>query len=174
MEIQNSGIADLSKIFELYRFATKYMKSKNQVAWPEFSRNLIVKEIEEQRQWKLIINNNVACVWAIALSDKSICGVKNEDPSVYIHRIATSPYFRGQKLVKHVVRWADEYCIKNNLSFIRMDTVGVNKGLIEHYQKFGFEHTETKKLEYIGDLPDHYKEGPVCLFQKAVKKQGLR
>ena len=171
MEIQNSNTADLSKIFELYRIASKYMASKNQVAWPEFSRDLIVKEIEEQRQWKLIIGNTVAFVWAIALSDKSIWGSKNEDPSVYVHRIATSPDFRGQKLVKYIVRWADEYCLKNNLNFVRMDTVGVNKGLIGHYQKFGFEHVETKKLAFVDDLPDHYKEGPVCLFEKRVIKQ---
>ena len=171
MKIQNSNAADLSKIFELYRIATEYMKSKNQVAWPEFSRNMIVKEIEEQRQWKLIINDTVACVWATSLSDESIWGAKNNDPSVYIHRIATSPDFRGQKLVKQIVSWANEYCIKNNLNFVRMDTVGVNKGLIGHYQKFGFEHTETKELEFVGDLPDHYKEGPVCLFQRVVQKQ---
>ncbi len=52
-----------------------------------------------------------------------------------------------------------------------MDTVGVNKGLIGHYQKLGFEFIGTKKLENTNGLPDHYNKGPVCLFQREIKSQ---
>ncbi len=169
MEIRNSDVTDLPKIFELYRIATDYMKSKNQVAWPEFAKDLIVNEIEDSRQWKLLIDGEVACVWATTFNDESIWGAENNEPSVYIHRIATHPDFRGQKLVKQIVDWADRYGFKNNLNYIRMDTVGINKGLIAHYKKFGFHFLGTKTLDNVDDLPKHYSEGPVCLFQKQVK-----
>lgn len=167
MEIQNSTQGDIHKIFELYRIATDYMKSKNQVAWPEFSRDLISLEINEKRQWKLLIDNEIACVWATTLNDESIWGANN-DSAVYIHRIATNPSFRGRKLVNQIVNWADQYCIDNKLKFIRMDTVGLNKGLIGHYEKFGFEFLGTKELDNHNNLPDHYKEGPVCLFERKI------
>lgn len=167
MEIKNSDLTDISKIFELYGIATEYMKSKNQVAWPEFSKELIVSEIKEQRQWKLVIDNEIACIWASTLSDDLIWGT-NDKPSVYIHRIATNPNFRGRKLVNQVVQWADQYCMDNKLANIRMDTVGLNKGLIGHYEKLGFEFLGTKILENTDGLPDHYKEGPVCLFERKV------
>jgi len=170
MEIRNSDLNDLSKIFELYKIATNFMKSKNQVAWPEFARDLIIEEIEDLRQWKFLMNGKIACIWATTLNDESIWGTENNDPSIYIHRIATNPDFRGQKLVKQIVSWADNYCINNNLNYVRMDTVGLNKGLIGHYEKLGFIFLGTKELDNVDNLPKHYSEGPVCLFQREVKK----
>lgn len=170
MEIRNSDLNDLSEIFELYKIATNFMKSKNQIAWPEFARDLIIEEIEDLRQWKLLINGKISCIWATTLNDESIWGAENNDPSIYIHRIATNPDFRGQKLVKQIVSWADNYCINNNLNYVRMDTVGLNKGLIEHYEKLGFIFLGTKELDNVDNLPKHYSEGPVCLFQREVKK----
>ena len=168
MEIRNSDLNDVAIIFELYETATAYMKSKKQVYWPEFSRDLVVTEIHEQRQWKLLIDDQIACIWATALDDELIWGATN-DRAVYIHRITTNINFRGQNLVGHLVKWADNYCYENNLEYVRMDTVSVNKGLIKHYEKLGFELIEVKELESTEGLPDHYNQGPVCLFQREVK-----
>lgn len=173
MKIINSDLNDISKIFELYRIATDYMKLKKQVAWPDFERELIIKEIKDQRQWKILIDNEIACIWATTLNDELIWGKENNEPSVYIHRIATNPDFRGRNLVKHIVDWADNYCIDNNLKYVRMDTVGLNKGLINHYKKLGFNFLGTKELDNVKDLPEHYSEGPVCLFQRNPTKESI-
>ncbi len=169
-EIKNSELKDVPKIFELYRTATTYMKSKNQVAWPKFSPELIDTEIKEKRQWKILLEDQIACIWVTALDDELIWGEKNNTPAVYLHRIATNPDFRGQNFVKKIVAWADNYGNENNLTYIRMDTVGLNKGLIKHYQKFGFDFLGAEKLKNTTGLPDHYKEGKVCLFERAVQK----
>ncbi len=168
MTIENSHQSDVPKIFEFYRTATAFMKSKNQVHWPEFSKELILKEIEENRQWKLLIDGQIACIWATALNDELIWGSANNEPSLYLHRIATHPDFRGQNLVKEVINWASDFGLKKNLEFIRMDTVGLNTGLINHYEKLGFRFLGTKKLENTTGLPDHYKDGEVCYFQKNI------
>jgi len=169
MEIQNSTVNDITKILELYRIATDFMKSKQQVAWPEFSKELVFKEIEELRQWKLILDDKIACIWSTSLNDKSIWGIDNNDPALYIHKIATHPGFRGQKLIKQIVDWAELYCKDNNLAYLRIDTVGFNEPLIKHYENVGFNFLGTKNLVDISDLPKHYSEGPVCLFQRVVK-----
>jgi len=168
MIIENSILADVPKIFELYSIATSYMKSKNEVHWPEFPKELIVNEIEEKRQWKLLMDEQIACIWATTLNDELIWGKVNNEPSLYIHRIATNPEFRGQRLVKSIINWANEYGKNRNLKFIRMDTVGLNKGLIGHYEKLGFDFLGTKELENTSGLPDHYKEGAVCYFEKKI------
>jgi len=144
------------------------MKSKNQVYWPEFPKELIETEIVENRQWKLVIENEIACIWATALSDELIWGEDSTVPSVYIHRIATNPNFRGQGFVKKIVAWADEYCKNNDLKYVRMDTIGHNPGLINHYAKCGFEFIGTRELEDTEGLPDHYNDGDAYLFQREV------
>ncbi len=168
MTIESSVLEDVPRIFELYRIATDYMKSKNQVHWPEFPKKLIIDEINENRQWKLLINGKIACVWATTLSDELIWGKENKTPSVYIHRIAVNPDFRGQKLVKKIIDWANTYGKNKNLTFIRMDTVGLNKPLISHYENLGFDFLGTKEIENTNGLPEHYKEGEVCYFQKEI------
>lgn len=167
MEIRNSKLSDIKKIFEFYQMASDLMRSKKQVVWPCFPEDLIVNEIKESRQWKLLINNEIACIWATTRNDELIWGKANEEPSVYIHRIATNPDFRGQGLVGRIVDWADQFCIDNDLKYIRLDTVGRNKGLIDHYVKYGFEFLGTKELENTTGLPLHYTKGPVCLFQRS-------
>ena len=47
MIIKNSKLIDITIILDLYKIATDYMKSKNQVYWPEFPKELITNEIEE-------------------------------------------------------------------------------------------------------------------------------
>jgi len=126
MKIENSNLTDLIKIFDLYKIATDYMKSKNQVYWPVFSKELIINEIEENRQWKLLINGQIACIWSTALNDELIWGNKSKEPSLYIHRIVTNPEFRGQNLVKKLIDWANEFGKKKKIKYIRMDTVGLN------------------------------------------------
>lgn len=168
MTIKNSELTDVLKIFDLYRIATDYMKSKNQVYWPKFPKDLILSEIEENRQWKLLIDGKIACIWATTLNDELIWKNKNNEPSLYIHRIATNPDFRGQNLVKKLISWANEFGKHQGLKYIRMDTVGLNKGLIGHYEKLGFQFLGTKELKNTNGLPEHYKDGVVCYFQKEI------
>lgn len=168
MKILNSELDDIPKIFELYRAASLYMKSKNQVSWPEFSIDLITNEIKENRQWKLILDDQIACIWATAFTDPLIWGSANKDPSLYLHRITTDQQFRGQNLVKELITWANDYGQSKNLKYLRMDTVGLNQGLIGHYKKLGFEFLGTKKLDNAEGLPQHYHEDVICYFQKDI------
>lgn len=169
MTIENSVPADKGEIFILYEMARIFQKIKGAVLWPEFDNALIEKEIAEKRQWKILIDNQIACVWATTFSDPQIWEEREKDPSVYIHRIATNPIFRGQNLVGQIVSWAKIYGDENAKKFVRMDTVGENNGLIDYYQKCGFEFLGLSKLKDTKGLPKHYENATVSLFQMTVK-----
>ena len=64
--------ADKGEIFILYEMARIFQKIKGAVLWPEFDNALIEKEIAEKRQWKILIDNQIACVWATTFSDPEI------------------------------------------------------------------------------------------------------
>ncbi|MCM4159809.1 GNAT family N-acetyltransferase [Antarcticibacterium flavum] len=172
MKIESSTRNDLEEIFRLYKEATKYQKIKfpeNQ--WPEFSRNLVVKELEENRQFKIVIDDQLACVWAVTFSDAEIWEEKNSDPAIYLHRIATNPHFRGQNFVAIIVGWAREFARQHNKDFIRCDTCGHNRKLISHYGKAGFDFLGIKKLKDPKGLPAHYVDAEVCFFEIALEKE---
>jgi hypothetical protein len=168
MNIINSTLEDLEEIFRLYQLATDFQKTKKMVNWPVFSKPMVIKEIKEEKQYKLLIENKIACVWAIATSDPLIWEEKNKDAAIYIHRIATNPEFKGNNLVNQIVTWAKMYAEKNKIAYIRMDTVGENVGLINYYKKCGFNFLGLSKLSETTGLPAHYKNATVSLFEIKV------
>lgn len=166
MQIKNLGAGETGLIFELYRHATALQRQLGMVTWPEFDLAMIRREIEENRQWKLIDDNGeTAFIWATTFDDPLIWEERNNDPSVYIHRIATHPARRGHDLVKQIVSWARQYAAENKRQFIRLDTVGENKKLIAHYTNCGFRFLGLHQLKNTADLPAHYHNAAVSLFE---------
>lgn len=164
-KVQNSTIDDIDEIFRLYEIATEFQKTKECVVWPTFEPSLVKTEISENRQWKLINDNQIACIWATTFDDPQIWEEKNEEPALYIHRIATNPEFRGHKLVAEIVEWAKKYAIEHNKRFIRMDTVGENKKLVSYYESCGFRYLGLSQLKNTSELPAHYHNATVSLFE---------
>lgn len=170
MVITNSNLNDIPEIFRLYKLATDFQKVKfpeNQ--WPEFGKELITTEVIESRQFKLLIENKIACIWAITYSDAQIWEDSENNSSIYIHRIATNPEFRGKNLVQVIVDWSRNYAKKHQKESIRMDTCGKNDKLINHYKNCGFNYLGIKKLKNTSELPSHYHNADVCFFEIELK-----
>lgn len=170
MEIVNSTKEDIPEIFRLYQIATAFQQQKfpeNQ--WPVFEKSLIETEVAENRQFKLIIDAEIACVWAITYSDPDIWTDDDGKSAIYIHRIATNPHFRGNNYVKIIVDWAKRFA--QGKKYIRMDTCGENKKLIQHYKSCGFDFLGIKKLENARNLPAHYQNADVCYFEIKLADQ---
>ena len=166
MIIKNSTISDIDAIFSQYKIASNYQESKKKViVWPEFNREMVENEISENKQFKLLIDHKIACIWAITFSDEHIWEERNSDSAIYIHRIATNPDFRGQNFVDKIVRWAKALALEKGIQFIRLDTLGENKRLIDYYKSAGFDFLGLVPLKDTSNLPEHYKKAPVCLFE---------
>jgi len=166
MKIANCTIHDIDTIFELYAIATAYQKAKQTVVvWPVFERELIATEIAENRQWKLTTDGTIACVWATTFSDAQIWEERNADAAIYIHRIATNPACRGNNFVAIIVAWAKAFAQNSGKDFVRLDTLGNNVKLIEHYTHAGFSFLSMFNLKNTAGLPAHYNNMPACLFE---------
>lgn len=166
MTIKNSTSKDIEDIFKLYKIASNYQREKKTVVvWPDFERKLVATEIKENRQFKLIIEGEIACVWAITFKDEQIWEKNTNDKALYIHRIATNPGFRGQDFVSKIVDWSKNYAAKNEIDFIRLDTLGNNTKLIAYYKKSGFNFLGMFALNNTEGLPAHYQNQPACLFE---------
>ena len=175
MTIKNVSIVDIDEVFRLYKIASEYQREKKKViVWPNFDRNMVETEITEKRQFKMLIENEVVCIWAITFNDEQIWEEKNKDSAIYIHRIATSPNFRGKKMVAKIVDWAKQFADEKEIQFIRLDTLGNNTRLIEHYKEAGFDFLGMHTLKNTSNLPEHYQEAPVCLFEIDLTKSNAR
>lgn len=167
--IQNSSIQDINEILKLYQHAREYQYLKGAVVWPEIPIPLITQEIIKKHQWKLMIDGKIACVWATTFQDPLIWEDRNADPSVYLHRIALNPDFRGRNIVKEIIEWAKIFAKTQDKHFIRLDTVGENHGLIKYYTSCGFDYLGLVNLKNTSSLPAHYSKAPVYLFEMSTK-----
>ena len=171
MTISNSNLDDIPEIFRLYELAREYQKIKFPGnLWPEFEENFIATEVIENRQFKIVIEDQIACIWAITYNDAQIWEEKENDDAIYLHRIATNPDFRGHNFVQLISEWSKEFGKKQNKKFIRMDTCGQNNRLINHYKSCGFQFLGMKKLKDSSGLQEHYQNADVCFFEIPLNK----
>lgn len=165
MFIANSTPEDIDTIFQLYDEAVKFQKTVFNKQWQGFERSLIETEIAENRQWKIVIADQVACIFAITFNDPLIWKEKDQDPAIYIHRIVTNPRFRGGAYVKEIVKWSKDYAKSLQKKYVRMDTWGDNEKLREYYVSCGFEYLGITVMKNTLGLPKHYEGLSLSLFE---------
>jgi RimJ/RimL family protein N-acetyltransferase len=168
MLITTSTPEDIDTIFELYGEAVKFQKTVLSKQWRGFERSLVETEISESRQWKIVENGQVACVFAITFNDALIWKDKDKDPAIYIHRIVTNPKFRGGSYVKEIVKWSLDYAKSIGKKFVRMDTWSDNEKLNDYYVNCGFDYVGLMAMENTQGLPKHYEGISLSLFQIKV------
>lgn len=165
----NSSLADVDFIFQLFDSAIEYQKKNDYELWPQFSKELIKTEIAEKRHWKILENDTIVCIFSVLYNDPVIWGEKRDkEPSVYLHRIAVNPLFKGRHIMKEIKKWAIEHAKKNGKQFVRMDTWGNNKTLRDYYINCGFDYIGQQYLEKTEGLPLHYGGSVLSLFQITI------
>ena len=169
IEIIHSTKEDIETIFEFYDMAIAYQKTKFNKHWQGFDLGLVETEINENRQYKILVDGVIGCVFAVTFNDPDIWGEKDKSPSIYIHRIVTHNDFRGSNFVKEIIKWAIEFGRKNGIDFVRMDTWGDNQRLIDHYTKCGFAFLGLTKELNSANLPKHYDSIRLSLFEISIK-----
>lgn len=167
MDIQNSSLNDIDTIFDLYDEAIEFQKTVFEKHWLGFERSMVKQEIQENRQYKIIIDGEIAGIFVLAFNDDLFWKEKALTPSLYIHRIVTKAIFRGRGMMQCIIKWAKNYCQQHQLQYIRIDTWGDNPRLIDYYMKCGFKHVDTIPIEHTDGLPIHYN-GLLALLEMEV------
>jgi GNAT superfamily N-acetyltransferase len=169
MLISPSTAEDTSTIFQLYRLATEYQRTNGYNLWKQFDKELIDTEIKEERHWKISIDGEIACIFSIFYNDPLLWGEMDNDTSIYLHRIATNPKFKGRGMTRLIIDWAKEKARKTNRKFIRMDTWADNKNLSDYYINCGFNIVGYRKLDKEArGLPKHYSTLSLVLFEIVI------
>jgi GNAT superfamily N-acetyltransferase len=161
-QIENATLIDVDAILQLYEAARQLQTERKMVVWPWFDRTFIQKEVEEKRQWKLLVDQTMVCNWAITFEDKEIWEERDLGDAIYIHRIAVHPLYRGRRYIDTIVYWAKAYARKHQKRYVRLDTLGNNTKLIQHYTSSGFTFLGIVRLKNTSGLPLHYQREPNC------------
>lgn len=164
-KIENTKTADLEFIYGLFDQAIEYQKRKGYSVWKGYDKDAFQKDIDAGNQYKITIDSQIAIVFSVCYSDSVIWRDKENGDSLYLHRIAVNPSFKGQKLFGEILNWAKEHARKKQLNFIRMDTWGDNPSIIEYYKSFGFSFIENYTTPDSLELPSQHRNLGLALLE---------
>jgi GNAT superfamily N-acetyltransferase len=159
---------EVSEIFRLFDHSILYQERNGYPSWRNYDRDAVIKDIENRRQFKVMINQRIAIVFSIRYDDKVIWREHDNGESIYLHRIVVNPEFKGQKLFGRILHWAIAKCKEKGLKNVRMDTWADNPKIIQYYKGFGFEVVENYKTPNTAELPVHNRNLALTLLEYKV------
>jgi len=169
MEILNSTTEDIDTIFELYDAAIAYQKAHFHRHWIAFDRQKLEQEIAEKRHWKITMDDGkIGGIFSVTYNDADIWFEKDNDVSIYIHRIAVNPNYRGVGFVPFIIDWAKKYIRETGRKYIRIDTFSDNEKLIAYYMRCGFAYAGVARPKITADSPPHYVGIDLGLYEIVV------
>lgn len=168
MHFQTSTSDDLDTIFQLYEAAIAHQKAVSDQHWLPFERSMVAQEVGEGRIWKILAEGQIACVFMVAYNDPHIWGKKDADPSVYLHRIATHPGFRGRNFLGAIIEWAKAHGRAAGKKYLRLDTWADNPRLKELYERQGFRFLGVQRPANPAALPSHYSTIELGMFEMEI------
>jgi GNAT superfamily N-acetyltransferase len=169
LKFMNSDLQDMDNIFSLFDSAIAYQQKHGYDLWPQFSRNMIENEIAEKRHWKIMDGDTIACIFSVQYNDPVIWGEEcDKDPSVYLHRTAINPAYKGRGIMRLIKDWAITHARELGKKYVRMDTWGNNISIRNYYIQCGFPYIGQQQLGQVEGLPSHYGGTLLSLFEIEV------
>ena len=169
-KIVNTAEADLDFIYALFEEAIAYQRLNNFTVWNGFDKNILISEVKNKGQYKIIVKDDITCVFSVCKNDPFTWGERDNGDAIYLHRIVVNPLFRGQRQFEKILEWSVLFAMERNISFIRMDTWADNKsGIINYYKKYGFTFLGNVITPDHPDLPIQNRKLEVALLEYTVK-----
>jgi GNAT superfamily N-acetyltransferase len=163
--ITNTEKTDLPLIFEFFEHSINYQEKHGYPAWRHYDKDVVVKEVENKNQYKILVESAIAMVFSVRYSDNLIWRELDEGDSIYLHRIVVNPVFKGRKLFGVILEWAKDHVKQKGLRSIRMDTWADNPTIINYYKTFGFQFVQNYTTPDSPELPVHNRRLPMTLLE---------
>lgn len=164
-QIINTNNEDLEFVYSLFEEAIAYQKRKNYPVWNGFDKDVLVNDITQKQHFKIIIGNEIACVFSVLTSDPLIWGEREKGDAIYLHRIVVNPKHKGQKQFEKILGWANGYVRLLKRKLIRMDTWSNNSTIIDYYKSYGFKFLGNFKTSDTPELPVQNRNLEVALLE---------
>ena len=165
VEIINTEASDLGQVFELFEHSIIYQEKKGYPVWRNYDKNAIIKDIEDNNQYKVVVDSKLVIVFSVRYADKVIWRGLDKGNSIYLHRIVVNPESKGQRLFGSILDWAIEHSKQKGLTSVRMDTWAANPTIINYYKSFGFNFIESYTTPDSEELPVHNRNLALTLLE---------
>jgi ribosomal protein S18 acetylase RimI-like enzyme len=162
LEFHKATPEDLPGLQRILEEARAYKLKRNDKTWGTrpFDEKTVKEMVDSGNTYVGYINGDLAASLALIWSDEQIWGsdLGNDNNAGYLHTLATSEAFRGQRVGEEAIQWATEQVKANGKKFLRLDCSPDNHDLCEYYESQGFDRVG------LSDTTDY----PAALYEKTV------
>lgn len=146
--------ADHARVLALVRARAEWIRAKGSRQWQIFltpgGDELVTHLIATGRTRLVTCDDRDVGTLRLDWTDERFWGAKGLDGTAgYVHTLATSLDFAGQRLVARMLQWACDRIIEDGRSLIRIDCDATNPKLVDYYRSFGFEKREIVQMDTI-------------------------
>jgi hypothetical protein len=175
VKIQRSSISSENQFRDFWTAAVSYQKSAQLPLWPSYPEEMIQNEIRAGFHFSAFLPDGILLgYFSLALSDALIWGEKERGDAIYLHRMCVNPACKGNNFSASILMWAYGFAAGSRKKFIRMDTWGNNPRLVNYYVACGFRHVGNRQLGIVPDLPPHYANANLALFENQVELPSIK
>jgi GNAT superfamily N-acetyltransferase len=142
---RKARMSEASQIWEILQHAILRRRNDGSTQWQDGYPNLQVvhNDIEKGQGFVLVQGETVIGYSAVLINDEpaydKIEGKwLTTDDFVVIHRVAISEDYLGKGLAKMIIRYVEEFALKNDIYSIKADTNFDNIAMIKIFEKMGY------------------------------------
>lgn len=164
--IRIGNIDDAESVINIVKAATLDMESKNIHQWDEIypDKTVINEDIANRN---LYVNEKDGIINAIIVLNEdqteeySYLNWKyTSQKQLVIHRLCVDPRAQGGGIARKLLKYADDFAVKNGYGAIRLDAFTQNERALRLYEKNGYEK--------VGSV--QFRKGEFYCYEKDLSK----
>lgn len=144
-QFRKATLPEIPQIWEILQKAIQRRKEDGSNQWQDGYPNpeVIKADVEKEVGFVLTEGENLVGYCAVLINDEpAYAGIEGKwlssEDFVVVHRIAIAQEYLGKGLAKEMMRFIEEFAIKNNIYSVKADTNFDNLAMMKSFEKVGY------------------------------------
>lgn len=108
------------------------------VGYASYDRATLAADLAAGRLFGVSIEGRLAQIFTLLEADPVIWGAREDGRALYLHRVVTAAWARGQGLFGAMLQWVEGEARRRGRAVLRLDTWLEAEGLQAYYARLGF------------------------------------
>ena len=163
--IRKAISADIKDIMEIIKETIVEMHSYGNTQWDESypQEKDFLKDIQKGDLYVSKLEGSLvgfACINKIEPAEYTDLPWSMQETAMIVHRMAVTPAYRRKGIGTELMKFVDEYALKNNVRYLKTDTYSINTKMNALFVKCGYKR--------VGEMSFLGKEKPFYCYEKVL------
>ena len=166
-------LAELEAVCALFDQAVAY-RAVHGGGYASYDRATLAADLAAGRLFGMMLDGRLAQIATVLDADPAIWRAREDGRALYLHRVVTAEWARGQRLFARLVEWAEGEVRARGRTLLRLDTWRAAAGLQDYYAGLGFAVVGEVVIGDDPALAPQYRDLALTLMEKVVVAEGGR